>query len=71
MSEYDAAPIVRVIFACTRCAAAFEAVQIRRPGSGTFNCKFCGDRVHSWSGGYDFTDWSQHPRGPGIERQSS
>jgi hypothetical protein len=71
MSECDAAPIVRVIFACPRCAAAFEAVQSRRPGSGTFTCKICGDQVHSWSGDYDFTDWSQHPRVRGIERQSS
>ena len=57
MPEVETPPTVRVVFACSACTAPFQAVQILRPGSGTFICKFCGDEMHSWSGHYDYTDW--------------
>lgn len=51
-------PAVRVVFACIGCREPFIAAQTFQPGSsGKFRCKFCGNKVHAWSGSYDFTEW--------------
>ena len=44
MHENKTTPLVRVVFACTGCAAPFETTQIHRPAKGTFACGFCWRR---------------------------
>jgi len=51
------ASAIKVIFACPKCNAVFEAVQEHSKGRGKFDCMTCHDRVHTWDGYYDFTGW--------------
>jgi DNA-directed RNA polymerase subunit RPC12/RpoP len=48
---------VKVIFACHRCGAVFEALQEHVDGQGEFACTDCGLMIHHWNGHYHFSDW--------------
>jgi hypothetical protein len=58
MPEDAIAPVVSVVFACAGCREPFMAAQIFQPGSsGKFRCVYCGNKVHVWSGSYDYAAW--------------
>jgi predicted RNA-binding Zn-ribbon protein involved in translation (DUF1610 family) len=49
-----------VYFGCPHCATTYVATQAQcaDPHSGDFYCKDCGAPVHSWTGYYDFSNWT-------------
>jgi hypothetical protein len=51
----------KIIFACPRCGATFQALQTRtfNVPPDSFRCLVCDKVVHQWHGVYDYVDW--HP----------
>lgn len=49
---------VEVLFECVSCGALYQSRQVRTVGSGRFVCD-CGKEMSSWSGSYDFRDWTK------------
>ncbi len=49
-----------VVFCCANCNAGYKATQYRQvlQDVGTFRCQVCGVEVYSWSGDYDYIDWT-------------
>lgn len=46
-------------FGCPNCSAVYQALQqaSTRQEVGMFSCRSCGLAVHSWRGGFAYTDW--------------
>jgi hypothetical protein len=48
-----------IYFSCPNCKLVYQTTQVHvdAPTNGRFDCVECGERIHSWTGPYNFLHW--------------